>query len=212
MNAAPEPHLTASGSRGALDSGCRMVDDGAACPTRILRRAPSEMATRGLWAFAIRARSHIRGTIAGGCKRDQAPYLARSSPRLETRPEPSLPIIPDSPSQWASTTIASDAALAVAARLEHPPDRVRPLSLLGKGVNVAQVYHDVAAACQVSPDRIKDVYPCTPMQAGLMFLSQHRHGDYVMQAFMELSPGTHLDRLMHAWKAATRDTASSRSS
>ncbi|KAF4179267.1 hypothetical protein CNMCM7927_001933 [Aspergillus lentulus] len=57
-----------------------------------------------------------------------------------------------------------------------------------------------AESCGVNSDRIEDIYPCTPLQEGMMALAARRSGAYVARFVYRLSPSTDPDLLRSAWK------------
>ncbi len=52
---------------------------------------------------------------------------------------------------------------------------------------------------------IEDIYPCTPLQEGLLSLSLKRPGDYIMQRTLELS--TDINKFCRAWEEVSRRMA-----
>ncbi|KAF4993043.1 hypothetical protein FDECE_13529 [Fusarium decemcellulare] len=79
-------------------------------------------------------------------------------------------------------------------------NEIPSFSLLPHGCNVEQVLRDHG----LNMNHVQDVYPCTPLQEGLVALSSKRPGDYVMQAVLELSSDISLPQLCHAWKEVVR--------
>lgn len=69
-----------------------------------------------------------------------------------------------------------------------------PFSLI-EGSSDARIREDAAAKCGVDPASVVDVYPCTPLQEGLMALSVTEPGSYVAQHSYELPPDTCQSRL-----------------
>ncbi|TLD06534.1 uncharacterized protein PgNI_08719 [Pyricularia grisea] len=59
----------------------------------------------------------------------------------------------------------------------------------------------VARACNVDQDTISDVYPCTPLQEGLMSLASKDKGDYIMEGTIELASDICMVRFRAAWEA-----------
>ncbi|KAF2089766.1 hypothetical protein K490DRAFT_15654, partial [Saccharata proteae CBS 121410] len=55
--------------------------------------------------------------------------------------------------------------------------KIPPFSIIQ--ANATEVVDSVAAACQIDPGLVEDVYPCTPLQEGLMALSNMEHGAYI---------------------------------
>ncbi|PYH48471.1 nonribosomal peptide synthase [Aspergillus saccharolyticus JOP 1030-1] len=77
-----------------------------------------------------------------------------------------------------------------------------PFSLLK---NRSEVLPLAAQQCCVSIDEIEDIYPCTPLQEGLMALSAQTPGSYVSQHVFRLKPHTDMVRLHAAWHDTVRD-------
>ena len=63
-----------------------------------------------------------------------------------------------------------------------------------------QVIREAALLCQVEENLIEDIYPCTPLQAGLLVLSEKTPGTYILNFTYRLSPATDLIRLKRAWQ------------
>ncbi|KAI5457580.1 hypothetical protein BGZ63DRAFT_427622 [Mariannaea sp. PMI_226] len=82
-------------------------------------------------------------------------------------------------------------------------------SLLPDGLisNLDSFVQDVSLQCQVESTIVKDAYPCTPLQEGLLSLSLKRSGDYIMQRVLELSSNIDLGKFRNAWEEVARSTA-----
>ncbi|CAA9959381.1 Nonribosomal peptide synthetase 3 [Pyrenophora teres f. maculata] len=89
-------------------------------------------------------------------------------------------------------------------------EEVPAFSLLGEDADVVQVCEDVAAICSVDVSLIKDVYPCSPLQEGLMSLTAKRAGDYIMQSVLELRADVDEDTFRAAWQHVAWSTAALR--
>ncbi|OJD33837.1 nonribosomal peptide [Diplodia corticola] len=74
-----------------------------------------------------------------------------------------------------------------------------PFSLLHEGLHLKQVRAEVAAQCGVHEDDVEDMYPCTPLQEGIVALSQKQHGTYVGTHVFELPSHVDLARFKAAW-------------
>lgn len=59
-----------------------------------------------------------------------------------------------------------------------------------------------AALCQIGPDSVLDVYPATPLQEGLITLSQKEHDQYVSRYVFDVAPVVKADKLYAAWEHA----------
>ncbi|PKX89648.1 nonribosomal peptide synthetase fmqA [Aspergillus novofumigatus IBT 16806] len=76
-----------------------------------------------------------------------------------------------------------------------------PFSLLNAGM-LDTLTTLAAERCRVKPERIEDIYPCTPLQEGMMALAARRPGAYVARFVYRASPSTDPDRLRSAWEMA----------
>jgi aryl carrier-like protein len=65
-------------------------------------------------------------------------------------------------------------------------ENIAAFSLLGPDADVAHVREDVAISCTVDACLVKDIYPCSPLQEGLISLTSKRAGNYIMQSVLEL--------------------------
>lgn len=94
-------------------------------------------------------------------------------------------------------------------RLSHPiqQEDIAPFSLLDDSIAIASILVDIASIHNIERTSIVDVYPCTPLQEGLMSLSFQRPGDYVMQAVLEISPDILIGRICAAWEEVVREMA-----
>lgn len=70
-----------------------------------------------------------------------------------------------------------------------------------------QLLEQVALQCGVESDSIEDVYPCTPLQEGLMAISARQPAAYVDRRAFALAPNIDLDRFKAAWETLIEHTA-----
>lgn len=84
---------------------------------------------------------------------------------------------------------------------------VAPYATVGGAEEAANSGLLESAADQLGLDQsdIEDIYPCTPLQEGLLAVSQDAKGSYVAQMVHELSPSTDLRRFQQAWDAVLDD-------
>lgn len=82
---------------------------------------------------------------------------------------------------------------------EPAPEKPEPFSLLPKAFPAPKILPEISQLCSLPSEEIEDVYPCTPIQEGLMALSSKQPGAYLAQNIYDL---TTLDseRLKDAWK------------
>lgn len=78
-------------------------------------------------------------------------------------------------------------------------ETVKPFSLLEPPINADMAISHAALVCNVDYRDIEDIYPCTPLQEGMMALTARRSGDYVAKLVLELLPGIPIDQLKKAW-------------
>ena len=55
--------------------------------------------------------------------------------------------------------------------------------------------------CRVREEMIEDIYPCTPLQAGMLALSNKAPGTYIMRFVYSLPPSLNVERFKDAWQA-----------
>ena len=82
-----------------------------------------------------------------------------------------------------------------------------PFKLLGDATDVEQKRQQAASLCGVSRDNIEDLFPCTPLQEGLLALSMKRQGVYIGHNMMKLSPDVDVDRFRKGWEEVVSRTA-----
>ncbi|KAJ5726010.1 nonribosomal peptide synthase [Penicillium malachiteum] len=79
------------------------------------------------------------------------------------------------------------------------PDIVEPFSLV-PGQSKSELRVAAAIQCGVSPEEIEDVFPCTPLQAGLFSLSQRSRESYIARFIFEIDQCIDMERLLGSWK------------
>ncbi|KAG8530149.1 NRPS [Bacidia gigantensis] len=101
-------------------------------------------------------------------------------------------------SEMCETAQVSDALT----KLDHSIPK--PFELLPAKVPLSEVQRDVSRLCNVDEKQVEDIYPCTPMQEGLIALSSKRPGAYVAQTVYRLS-SVNVDRFKVAWQAVVAE-------
>ncbi|KAI5920756.1 hypothetical protein F4810DRAFT_397253 [Camillea tinctor] len=76
-------------------------------------------------------------------------------------------------------------------------------SLLADGPSLNHYLEMAASDARIQIDDIEDMYPCTPLQEGLMASSSKRAGSYVMQLVFDLQPRD-LGKFKIAWETIVR--------
>ncbi|KAL4931018.1 nonribosomal peptide synthetase fmqA [Aspergillus undulatus] len=77
---------------------------------------------------------------------------------------------------------------------------IAPFSLLDDSSR-AVIFGTVVAQCRVDSGNVEDVYPCTPMQEGLLALSMLGRQDYIGRFAFDVPKGTNIQYLRYAWQA-----------
>ncbi|GAB1212714.1 Trichosetin synthetase PKS-nrps1 [Aspergillus terreus] len=82
---------------------------------------------------------------------------------------------------------------------------VEPFSLLPTSADRDWILEEVSDQCCVSKESISDIYPCSPVQEGLLTLSVKEQGAYVAQPVFRLSEHVDLERFMAAWQTLVNE-------
>lgn len=83
---------------------------------------------------------------------------------------------------------------------------IEPFSLLTSRTNIQRMRVDAAQACNVAPNEVEDVLPCTALQAGLMALTAKEGGGYVARQAFTLHNEIDLNRFQRAWEEVVANT------
>lgn len=81
----------------------------------------------------------------------------------------------------------------------EPGQLAAPFSLV-RGMTPDEYISIAASQCDLGPTAIEDVYPCSPLQEGLMALSIRSPGAYIAQQVYRLPDGINIKRLQKAWE------------
>ncbi|KAJ3943769.1 uncharacterized protein N0V96_006702 [Colletotrichum fioriniae] len=84
---------------------------------------------------------------------------------------------------------------------------VAPFSLLEEGWTPEEARAESAKLCGIDESAIEDIYPCTPLQEGLMALSAKVTSAYVAQRVVDLADTATADKLRNAFDVAAADCA-----
>ena len=69
-----------------------------------------------------------------------------------------------------------------------------------------EIQNEVARICNLASSSLQDIYPCSPLQEGLMALSIKTPGTYISRLVYDLPATTDIDRLKAAWAAVYETT------
>ncbi|KAH6623991.1 hypothetical protein B0J18DRAFT_409502 [Chaetomium sp. MPI-SDFR-AT-0129] len=101
----------------------------------------------------------------------------------------------------ASLAASNNNTVGAVATVESFPSPVEPFSMLkGTPAQAGELRQQVGAICQLDAESIEDIYPCTPLQAGLVAASQRQPGAYVAVNWYELPSNIDLARFRQAWQ------------
>jgi aryl carrier-like protein len=109
------------------------------------------------------------------------------------------PVLSDMASRMKSRSPSSSAA-----RAEAP----QPFSMVTDSIEIRE---NAAMQCKCSIEAIEDIYPCSPLQEGLMAASLKQLGTYVAQDVLYLKASTDLVRFKLAWQSVFKHNAILRS-
>jgi amino acid adenylation domain-containing protein len=95
--------------------------------------------------------------------------------------------------------VLSHMASAVTSVDSHPEPDIQPFSLVD--YNLVDRLRDTACKeCKVKEEYIEDIYPCSPMQRGLLTLSVTQPGSYVIQSVFSLPSSLDVEKFKTAWQ------------
>lgn len=77
-------------------------------------------------------------------------------------------------------------------------DNIAPFSLFPDKSNADSVLMEAAKQCDINVAEIEDIYPCTPLQKGMLAVTEKIKGSYVIQHVLKLRDGIDIDRLRKA--------------
>ncbi|KND87537.1 Nonribosomal peptide synthetase 4 [Tolypocladium ophioglossoides CBS 100239] len=75
-------------------------------------------------------------------------------------------------------------------RIQHQTQsQIAPFSLLGDETYTSTLVSDISSHYNFDPATVRDMYPCTRLQEGLISLASKRLGNYLEQSVLEIAPG-----------------------
>lgn len=96
--------------------------------------------------------------------------------------------------------LANQSVQTLAETIEEIPS----FNLLDRGIDVSSLLHEVSSQHNLRPNDICDIYPCTPLQEGLISLTIRRAGDYIAQVVLELDSTVVINILCSALEQVSR--------
>ncbi|KAI1200699.1 peptide synthetase [Nemania serpens] len=104
-----------------------------------------------------------------------------------------------------SNPVLSDMATVAKTSVEQEAIEIPAFSLLDAQWTVEAARLECAAFCDVDAEKVEDIYPCTPLQEGLMALSAKISEAYVAQRVVELEDEAAAQNLLKAFREASVD-------
>ncbi|KAL8974053.1 MAG: hypothetical protein Q9197_001709 [Variospora fuerteventurae] len=95
----------------------------------------------------------------------------------------------------------ADLATDLLGNLDAEDDHLPAFDMLSKGTMRSAVTQSALEQCQVGLVQLQDIYPCTPLQEGLMALSLKRPGMYVARFVFQLPDWVDIGRFQDSWEA-----------
>jgi fumiquinazoline F synthetase len=81
-----------------------------------------------------------------------------------------------------------------------------PFRLLAQDTNAAKLHHEIAGNNGIDLDSIEDIYPCTPVQAGIVSQASRNPNHHFVHATFDLNPDASLVKFRAAWEEVFRTT------
>jgi amino acid adenylation domain-containing protein/non-ribosomal peptide synthase protein (TIGR01720 family) len=85
------------------------------------------------------------------------------------------------------------------------PVSVEPYSLIPASASREEVLADASDVCNIGVEDIEDVYPCSPVQSGLITSSTAKPGAYVVRSIYRLADSIDLAKFQSAWQRTVND-------
>ncbi|PYI15152.1 acetyl-CoA synthetase-like protein [Aspergillus violaceofuscus CBS 115571] len=108
---------------------------------------------------------------------------------------------------FKSPTLCEMSQVAKLGSVSSQNDPIPPFSLLNAEMDASQARVQVAALCELSPSSVEDVFPCTPLQEGLLSLTVKHQGDYVNRQVFALHSEVDPARFRNAWNKVSLSTS-----
>ncbi|KAM0723808.1 hypothetical protein Q7P37_000798 [Cladosporium fusiforme] len=82
---------------------------------------------------------------------------------------------------------------------------IEPFSLIPADAPKEDVLNDASEICNMSVEYIQDIYPCSPVQSGLITSSTAKPGAYVVRSIYQLARNIDLAKFRSAWQRTVDD-------
>lgn len=88
-----------------------------------------------------------------------------------------------------------------------PLQDIAPFSLLTSNAHKHEVKEQAAERCNIDPALIEDIYPCTPLQEGLVAMTAKLSTAYISRNIIEIPEEIQIQRFMRAWDSVVTSNA-----
>ncbi|KAM5488870.1 NRPS cluster protein [Microsporum audouinii] len=79
------------------------------------------------------------------------------------------------------------------------PEVIPPFSLLKPSLDTRKARSHAAYLCHVKESQVLDIFPCTPLQEGMLALTRNNSNDYVQRFIYKIDQAIDIGRLRLAW-------------
>lgn len=82
---------------------------------------------------------------------------------------------------------------------------IKPFSLLQNSGNIDNIIDEAAGYCHIAKQQVKDIYPASSLQEGLVTLSVKQPGAYVARNVFRLGPNVDIEKFQTAWQTVVNN-------
>ncbi|KAK7991221.1 Nonribosomal peptide synthetase 13 [Apiospora saccharicola] len=83
---------------------------------------------------------------------------------------------------------------------------IAPFSLIDTTKDIQAVRQHAASVCGIAQGDVEDLFPCTPLQEGLLALTMKNPGAYTGRNILEITPGIDITKFKNAWEQVCLST------
>ncbi|KAK2841631.1 NRPS [Arthroderma sp. PD_2] len=94
----------------------------------------------------------------------------------------------------------NDLAKVLKVVVDNQHTTVLPFSLLSNNLDLKAAIASAATQCGSKPDRVLDIFPCAPLQEGLLSLTTKRRSDYIMRQALEICDAIDMENFYKSWE------------
>ncbi|EMD66011.1 Non-ribosomal peptide synthetase NPS4 [Bipolaris sorokiniana ND90Pr] len=90
---------------------------------------------------------------------------------------------------------------------KEPIEKISPFAILPDGSIVGSLLSEAFSKYGIKPTDVQDMYPCSPLQEGIMSLSTKLSGSYIIKISLDLRPNVDLPKFLKALHIVRRNHA-----